>query len=265
MRPNEFIPLKRLHEERYCQVLCYPKYDLKEMRKRLKELRKLGVKAVEFTGEKMVFDVPVLGKGCVGIVVAVHTNLGRGALKIRRVDADRAGMQHEAEMLGRANAINVGPKLLKVTENFLLMEFLEGTLLPQWVEALRGRGTRSRIRRVLRAVLEQCYRLDEAGLDHGELSRAPKHIIVDADDHPHLVDFETASINRRVSNVTSICQFLFIGSKAAKTIKRKLGQVDEKELISALRNYKQERTRESFKKILDICGLHKFERYPMKT
>ena len=257
MRPNELIPLKRLPEERYCKVLCYPKHDLKEMRKRLKELKKLGVKAVEFTGKKMVFDVPVLGKGCVGIVVAVHTDAGKNALKIRRVDADRAGMQHEAEMLRRANVINVGPKLLDVTENFLLMEFIEGTLLPQWVEALRGRGTRSRIRRVLQAILEQCYRLDEAGLDHGELSRAPKHIIVDADDCPHLMDFETASINRRVSNVTSICQYLFIGSQAAKSIKRKLGKVDEKELINALRNYKQGRTRENFKKILDICGLHK--------
>jgi putative serine/threonine protein kinase len=254
---NELIPLKKLHEDRYRQVLCYPKYDSKEMRKRLKELKKLGVKAVEFTGDKMVFDVPVLGKGCVGIVVAVYTNFGKGALKIRRVDADRPGMQHEAEMLRRANAIHVGPSLLNVTDNFLLMEFVKGTLLPQWVEALRGRGTMSRIRRVLRAVLEQCFRLDEAGLDHGELSRAPKHIIVDADDRPHLVDFETASINRRVSNVTSICQYLFIGSQTAKTIKRKLGRVNEKELINALRNYKHERAQENFKKILETCGLHR--------
>ena len=205
----------------------------------------------------MAFDVPVLGKGCVGIVVAVNTDGGKGAVKIRRVDADRAGMQHEAEMLRRANVINVGPKMLNVTENFLLIELIEGRLFPQWVEALKGRGTRSRIRRVLRAILEQCYSLDEAGLDHGELSRAPKHIIVDADDYPHLMDFETASINRRVSNVTSICQYLFIGSQVANTIMRKLGEADEKELIRTLRNYKQERTRESLKKILEVCGLRK--------
>jgi putative serine/threonine protein kinase len=260
VQPGESISLKGLREERYGQVLCYPKYDLKEMKKRLKELKKLGVKAVEFAGEKMAFDVPVLGKGCVGIVVAAQTDAGKVALKIRRVDADRAGMQHEAEMLRRANAVDVGPRLINVTENFLLMEFVEGTLLPRWVEALRGRGTRSRIRRVLRAVLEQCYVLDEAGLDHGELSRAPKHIIVDPYDHPHLVDFETASVNRRVSNVTSICQYLFIGSQVAKKIKRKLGGIDEKKLINALRNYKQERTKENFEKILGVCGLDKVNR-----
>jgi putative serine/threonine protein kinase len=255
LRLNEAIPLERLRENRYRQVLCYPKYDSREMRKRLKELKKLGVKAVEFTGDKMAFDVPVLGKGHVGIVVAVYTSLGKGALKIRRVDADRGGMQHEAEMLRRANAIHIGPRLLDVTDNFLLMAFVEGTLLPQWVEVLGGRGVRSRIRRVLRAVLEQCFRLDEAGLDHGELSKAPKHIIVDAEDRPHLVDFETASINRRVSNVTSICQYLFVGSQTAKTIKRKIGEVNEKELINALRNYKHKRGRENIEKILDTCRL----------
>ncbi len=223
------------------------------MKKRLEELERIGVEAVAFTGERLIFDVPVLGKGYVGIVVAVYTDSGIGALKIRRVDAGRAGMQHEAEMLRRANSIQVGPKLLNVTDNFLLMEFIEGILLPSWIEALRGKGTRSRIRRVLRAVLDKCHRLDEAGLDHGELSRAPKHIIIDANDRPHLVDFETASINRRVSNVTSICQYLFLGSQTARKIKSKIGKINEEELINALRAYKREQTREKIEEILGIC------------
>lgn len=253
MRLNELVPLERLDEDRYRQIICYPKYDPSEMKKRLKELERIRVEAVAFTGEKLIFDVPVLGKGYVGIVVAVYTDSGIGALKIRRVDAGREGVQHEAEMLRRANSIHVGPKLLRVTDNLLLMEFIEGLLLPSWIEALRGKGTRSRIRRVLRAVLDKCHRLDEAGLDHGELSRAPKHIIIDSNDRPHLVDFETASINRRVSNVTSICQYLFLGSQTAKTIKSKLGRINEKELINALRTYKHERTREKIEEILDIC------------
>ncbi len=250
------MPLKQLLEERYGKVMCYPRYDLGELRRRVKELKKLGVRAVEFAGGKSAFDVPVLGKGCVGIVVVALTDRGKAALKVRRVDADRAGMQREAEMLRRANAVGVGPRLLGTTENFLLMEFVEGTLLPQWVEMLKGRGTRSRIREVLREVLEQCWRLDESGLDHGELSRAPKHVIVDSSNNPCLVDFETASLHRRVSNVTSICQYFFIGSQAAKTIKKKLGEINREDLIKALRTYKQQRTRENFEKVLNVCGLH---------
>jgi len=171
------------------------------------------------------------------------------------VDADRVGMQREAEMLQIANKVEVGPRLIDSSENFLLMEFVEGTLLPEWIEKLKGKRTKTRIRQVLRDVLEQCWRLDEAGLDHGELSRAPKHIIVDKDYHAHLVDFETASVQRRVSNVTSICQYLFIGSQTAKIIIRKLGKTDQETLRTTLKNYKQNRTRENFEKILSLCRL----------
>lgn len=246
------MPLDRLRGEKYGKILCYPRFDSEELEKRLEELKRLGVTALEFTGEKKVADLTVLGKGCVGIVVKAYADKGIVALKIRRVDAGRSGMQHEAEMLERANAVNVGPKLLNVTENFLLMEFIEGQLVPEWLE----RKTRQTvIRRVLRDLLEQCWRLDEAGVDHGELSRAPKHIIVDADDNPRILDFETASVTRRVSNVTSICQFLFIGSQTAKTITRKFGKVDTEELVKVLRGYKERRTRENFSMILSVCKL----------
>jgi putative serine/threonine protein kinase len=222
----------------------------------MKELEKLGVIAVEFTGDKNAFNVPVLGKGCVGVVVTAITDQGKAALKVRRMDADRTGMQHEAEMLRKANAVDVGPPLLDTTENFLLMEFINGTLLPQWIETLEGKETESRIRKVLRAILEQCWRLDKTGLDHGQLSRAPKHIIIDVNDNPYLVDFETASLNRRVSNVTSICQFLFIRSQVAKIIIKKLGEIGHEELIKTFKTYKQQRTRENFEKILNKCELH---------
>jgi putative serine/threonine protein kinase len=257
LRSIEITPLERLSEEKYSRVLCYPEYNLEELKRRVKELEELGVWAVEFMGEKSAFDVPVLGKGCVGIVVAAHANKGKVALKIRRVDADRTEMKQEAIMLQRANVVGVGPSLLDATDNFLIMEFVGGRLLPQWVERLKGRGTRYKIRNVLRDILEQCWRLDEAGVDHGQLSKAPKHIIVDEKDVPYLVDFETASVSRRVSNVTSIAQYLFIGSQVAKKIKRKVSQIDRIQLIDALKNYKNERTRENFERSLDVCGLHK--------
>ena len=255
LRTSEIVSLNRLREETYGNVLCYPRYNRKEAIKRVKELKHLSVKALEFIGEKTAFNVPVLGKGCVGIVVRALLNKKRVALKIRRVDADRLGMQHEAEMLKTVNKVEVGPRLIGVSENFLLMEFVEGSLLPEWIERLKGKGTRNRIRQVLWDVLEQCWRLDEIGLDHGELSRAPKHIIIGRDNKAVIVDFETASLQRRVSNVTSICQYFFIGSQTAKTIQRKLGKINQETLRTNLKTYKQNRTRENFNKILHVCGL----------
>ena len=248
------VPVEKLGEEPYASVMCYPKPDKRELKKRLKELEKLGVKALEFKGAKEVAKLKVLGKGCVGIVVTAYKNNEKTALKIRRVDADRARMYHEAEMLEKANSVNVGPKLLDVSRNFLLMQFIDGELLPEWLEKPVGKNV---VKRVLREVLEQCWRLDKAGLDHGELSHAPKHVIIDGKGEPFIVDFETASVNRKVSNVTSMGQFLFISGITAERVAEKLGGVDKKVLIKALRVYKRDKNRENFEKILTACGLLK--------
>jgi putative serine/threonine protein kinase len=157
-------------------------------------------------------------------------------------------------MLKTANNTDVGPKLVNISENFLLMQLIPGKHFPEWVQILKD-GEQSRLRKVLKDILWQCYKLDKTGLDHGELSNAPKHILVDDNDHPFLVDFETASINRRVSNVTSICQFLFLGSQIAPKVKTKLGKINEKELVKALHSYKHEQTKENFEKALENVKL----------
>jgi putative serine/threonine protein kinase len=246
------LTLERLSEEPYASILCYPKASKAEVKKRLKELRNLGITALEFTGEKQAMNVPVLGKGCVGIVVLTCRELDKVALKIRRVDADRAKMQREAGMLEEANSVQVGPRLLGVSRNFLLMQFVEGDLLPDWLDRIKGKA---RVRKVLRDVLEQCWRLDSVGLDHGELSHAPKHVIVNRRDKPFVVDFESASLNRKPANVTSICQFLFIASETAKRVIAKLGMTDGKAVVEALRCYKNDRTRGNFEQLLTVCGL----------
>jgi putative serine/threonine protein kinase len=250
---DQKVALRRLSEEKYGDVICYPECMRDEFDRRLEELKKLGVKAIEFLGEKTVCNQRVLGKGNVGIVVKAHLESGRVALKIRRTDADRATMMHEANMLQKANSVNVGPRLLGATANFLVMEYVDGKLLPEWVQSFSEGDASERLRRVLRSVLQQAWRLDEAKLDHGELSNAAKHVIVRADDEPCLVDFETASIMRRVSNVTSLCQFLLLRSSTAELVKKKLGHIDEVGLLEALRRYKCERSGESFSTILNEC------------
>jgi putative serine/threonine protein kinase len=243
--------LDKLTEEPYASIICYPKVQKIELKKRLTWLRKLGITALEFSGQKQLLNTCVLGKGCVGIVVIAWRKGRRVALKIRRVDADRENMIREAELLTKANRQRVGPKLIDVCNDFLVMRLVRGDLLPQWSER---RVSKTQARRVSREILEQCWRLDVAGLDHGELSHAPKHIIIDARMNPIIVDFETASENRRSSNVTSMCQFLFM-SKTMVRIARKIGVADKEAIIAALRGYKKEMNRENFDRVLESCGL----------
>jgi putative serine/threonine protein kinase len=245
------VTIEMLIEEPYTSIVCYPLVDKAALRRRLAELRKLGIVALEFKGEKQVLNVHVLGKGCVGLVTIAHKDGEKVALKIRRTDADRASMRREAALLKKANLVDVGPRFLGVSKDFLMMQFVRGKLLPKWLEEKVGRA---RMKMVLRDVLEQCWRLDVAGLDHGELSHAPKHLIVTAKNKGVIVDFESASTNRRPSNVTSICQFLFIGEFSPRVAER-LGYVDRKTLISTLRRYKKDANRGNFEKVLGSCGL----------
>ncbi len=255
MRPRQIVPLRQLRNEKYATVLCYPRASPEEMSKRIRELNALGVKALEFTGEKTAFNIPIIGKGNVGLVVIAHTKTGKVALKIRRVDADREEMKHEADMLIRANNLHVGPRFIDLSENFLLMELAEGQLLPQWTTDLTGSHVKTRIQEVLRDILEQCWRMDHAGLDHGELTHAAKHIIIDVDDKAHIVDFETASVRRRASNVTSVCQYLFMQSQLAKMVRLKFDEMDIEGLVAGLREYKHEPSRQNFESILETCLL----------
>jgi putative serine/threonine protein kinase len=250
MTPGARIPLESLTKERVDVVLCYPTCSATEVNQRLMELRKLEISAIEFSGERRVGRASVLGKGCVGVVVKAWQRDQLVALKIRRTDANRSTMQQESLMLEAANSVKVGPRLLGVSQNFLVMEFVDGCLLQDWIPGLGSQSDGRRLRHVLRQALEQAWRLDEAHLDHGELSNASKHLMVRFDDAPILVDFETASKARQTSNVTSLCQFLFIGSGIAEKIQSKLGAISKNRLLAALRTYKKVKDRKSFERVL---------------
>jgi putative serine/threonine protein kinase len=249
---SRFVSLEQLYESPCAGIICYPKLTQKDLHERLQELKKLQIASIELVGEKSVHNVPVLGKGCVGIVVKAFINTTPVALKIRRVDADRAEMRHEAEMLTKANSVGVGPEFLSASKNFILMEYIHGPLFSQWLKTVKGRQCKPRVHNILRLALEHCWRLDKAGLDHGELSHAPKHIIMRNGDTPCIIDFETASTTRRTSNVTSLCQYFFVANSTAKLIAEKLGNTDQGKLKWTLRKYKEKKTRETFEDVLKI-------------
>ena len=239
-------------------MFCYPQGSPKELASRIEELETLGVTHVVMSqskpGQTAVQGVSVLGKGCQGIVVKAYREKERCALKIRRTDSSRSTMHNEAHMLNKANRAEVGPELLGVTKNFLLMEYIEGLLLPAWLRSSEKKG-KEQTCSVIRQALEQAWKLDEAGISHGELSQAPKHIIVDVDGRAHILDFESASVSRQASNVTALCQYLFLRSNVAGLIRKALGGIRQRVLIQTLRTYKDERSRENFRRILIECKL----------
>ncbi len=246
------IPVKSLNDERIRRIFSYPQGCPNEGASRLRELQTLGVTHVAIDqskpGQTAVRGISVLGKGCQGIVLKAYREKETYALKIRRIDATRLTMYNEAEMLKKANQREVGPRLHGVTKNFILMEYIEGLLLPAWLQT--SEKNREDVSNVIHQALEQAWRLDQAGISHGELSQASKHLIVDETRRMHILDFESASLSRQTSNVTTLCQYLFLRSEVAQSIRRIMRGIRQKSLIQSLKAYKEERSRERFNRVL---------------
>lgn len=246
------VPVESLAQDPYRALVAYPQPSAEEVELRLRQLKELGVSGLEFKGPLKMGKLAVLGKGVVGLVFSGMADGTRVAVKIRRVDSRRTSMSHESEMIRTANNAGIGPELLGSSRDILKMQFVNGQTLPLWIMSLKGKGTRARLRSTFRALLEQCTRLDAYGLDHGELSRAHKNVLVSAEDRPWILDYESASLMRRVNNFTSITQYLFLSGGFARRVVRVLGPIQRDELVQNLRLYKSGRTNDAFEAVLKI-------------
>jgi putative serine/threonine protein kinase len=246
-----------IRSSRLLPLIAYPHYSECEYKARITEMESLGITSIILgDGNAIVNNTRIAGKGCVGIVV--KAKLGRDkvcALKIRRTDADRKTMDNEAYFHRMANSIGVGPRLEEHTKNLIAMEFVSGMSIIDWVAGddddddnnnnNNKKAEKSNLYNIAKAILEQCFSLDLAGLDHGELSRLARHVIVS--ERPHIIDFESASTTRKTCNVTAAAQSIFLYGLLADRV-RKIGgsNIDREKAIRALKTYKHSHTRVNF-------------------
>ena len=253
MKPS-FISIKKFSENPYSVIIGYPNATSRQIKSRIKELEGLNIKSISLTGPTLLGKSAVLGKGYVGVVVLAKRGNKKIALKIRRTDSQRKEMKSEASLLKKVNSVNVGPKFIAASKNFLAMEYVEGEKISDWVNGLNGVGMVKLLKSPIRNILEDCYRLDQIGFDHGEISNISKHVII-GKERPTMIDFESSSTDRRPSNVTSVTQAIFIGSGIAKKVQRIYRNPSKEKIIDSLKQYKHEKSKENFEKLLKTLKL----------
>jgi putative serine/threonine protein kinase len=246
-------------------LITYPDFSELEHKDRINEMESLGITSIILGGKTVVNGVHIAGKGSVGIVVKSKAGSKICALKIRRTDASRKTMNEEVRFHKIANSVEVGPHLEGQTKNLIAMEYIPGQYIIDWVldsinininninnnnnNIENNNDTQRRICTVTKAILEQCFSLDVAGLDHGQLSRLTRHVIV-SDNSPCIIDFESASIARKTSNVTAAVQSIFLYGIVANNVRKIFGNIDKERVLYALRTYKHFQTRANFDAIL---------------
>jgi putative serine/threonine protein kinase len=245
----KIIELENTHQRK---LFSWPRYDHKQASKVINGLKDLGVETITVGGPQQQGKLRFLGKGHVGIVIEAKYKDKKAALKIRRTDADRKNLNKEAENLKLANSVQIGPKLYAFNEETIVMELINGKYFPDWLEEINKEI--ETLRTVLKELLEKTRTLDKIGLDHGELGKIKRHVIIE-DNHPRIIDFESASTKRRPSNVTSISQFLFLNRHNQRKINEKHQLPRREKLIHALKTYKMKRDQTNFLNLLKTLKL----------
>tara|TARA_B100000949_G_scaffold235207_1_gene257086 strand:- start:6959 stop:7735 length:777 start_codon:yes stop_codon:yes gene_type:complete len=234
------------------KILCYPHFTDDIFSERLDELQSLQIDYFELQGPTIIDGIHLLGKGTRGIVVKAYSNNSSFALKIRRTDSPRLDLINEAKIQNIVNQFGIAPKILNFTKNFISMEFIDGFILNDYIHKFQNNLV-SDLRHIIADLLYQCFILDINGIDHGELSNLKKHVIIT--DYAHIIDFDSASQTRKVSNLTSSAQYLFIGGPFSSYF-QKIFSIDVNLLKTMLKNYKFNQNYDNFNNILEILDLH---------
>ena len=209
--------------------LCYPSYNQSCLERRLEGLRSAGVAELS----------RLLGKGHSSVVLeAVLTSGERVAVKVLRTDSRRRDLVTECQLMRRAYPLS--PLVVACGEDYIVMELVRGVGVGN---ALADSGRRWAL---LLKVLAAGRGLDVAGVDHRELSRAHKHVILTPDGRVKVIDYESASLAESPCNVCRLASWLAF----------RLGylRVDPGVLIGVLRDYKRAREDargEVFRRLID--------------
>ncbi|HZX19425.1 MAG TPA: RIO1 family regulatory kinase/ATPase [archaeon] len=166
--------------------------------------------------------VEQISKGWTSYIYLVKNSKNKKFVaKVLREKSNRKQMvRREAENLRLANSVNIGPKLVSFDEkdSVVLMEFVEGITFDKWF--FETNVSQKNLFSFLKELFSQAKKLDEIGLDHGQLMGRGRNIIV-KNNKPVIIDFEKASYLRKPKNVSKLMGFFFFNprSSAAKKVK----------------------------------------------
>ena len=250
----KLLPLTVLQGDPHSTILAYPHGDAQEISSRIQELEQLGVHSIYNFGCKSLKGFHVLGVGYCGVVTLARLGSRNVALKIRRTNAPKPDFNDEAAFLATANQVCIGPKLLGASRNFLVMDYVTGDRFLDWVKKATSSRALNSIQSILRHILQDSFRLDSLGLDHGNLRCISDHVIVSGE-RAVLIDFSSASRLRRPANITSVVPGLFLGTQITNYLAKVFQLPPQTELIEVLRHYKQRQTQKSFNALLDFLDL----------
>lgn len=137
------------------------------------------------------------------LVVAVKVSLPNS-------DAQSTTML-EGKYLDKVNFFGIGPTVYDYTDDYVIMEFIEGELIGKWLQENNSKEENTAKKdesKVLDNILIQLEILDNAGINKFELTNPYKHIIVKENLDIVLIDFERARFSNKAKNISQFKEYI---------------------------------------------------------
>ena len=197
---------------------------------------------------KKIINIKYFSKGKRGFIFTGNYKNKKIAIKIKNPESKAIlRINNEINFLKILNKKNIGPKLLFYNKEYLIYEFINGSFI---IDYLKNNG-KENIKKIMEKIMNQMFIMDKLKMNKEEMSHPQKHIIINKNNIPMLLDFERAHYTIKPSNVTQFCDFLI--SNNIKTILNKNNiKINNKEIINAAKQYKKQQNKENFNKILKL-------------
>ncbi len=234
--------ISRLDTEDFCRILKLYKYDIDTCKELLGKVRETGIDYFFNYGPRNIYgDLRVVGAGFTGVLLLASSTKGIVLVKILRKDSRRNSMLYECSILKIASRLGVSPRVHSCDNKYIIMEYIDGSSLAEYIENIDKLKFIYDLRITLRSIIYKTFLLDKHRIDHGELSRPYKHVLV-SPKGVFIIDFDSASTSRTPRNLTSILGGLFFRqNKFSKTIINVLQITNNclKEVSAMIKDYKK--------------------------
>ncbi len=214
------------------RVLSYPRYSRERVRSIISELSRCGITELINYGSLRLGKVNVVGRGHSSVIVlGRHVRYGVVAIKIRRVDSKTDSLITECTLMKRGYPVT--PKVYYCSDDVIVREYVRGIELGELVDRLSNCVEASLL---TLSVLTSALWLDIRSVDHKELSRPEKHIIISEGLMARVIDLESASL-RFGHNVCRVASWLLLRRRLISKLCSNV--VKDDEVINLLRSYKR--------------------------
>ncbi len=177
---------------------------------------------------KKITTTIYFAKGRRGLVYCGVYKKNKAVIKIPNPKSDAVStIAFEEKWLKKMNTMKIGPKFYCATGSFLVMDYIKGLEILDYLE----KSTKHNIKKVIKNLLKQMLLLDKKGIVKQEMTHPHKHIIV-RNNRPVLIDFERCRYTEKPKNINQFLQFL-TSYKVAEILNKK-GIILNKEKINAI-------------------------------